>query len=102
MEEGGNIFTFEGITNNLLQNLVLKVHSPQFYWKVYANLIYMTLGQIIVRNSHTLDQNLFSQIMMEADLGLADAYINGHFSFLDKDRGLLNLILVSFILLCEP
>lgn len=28
--------------------------------------------------------------MTQADLGLADAYINGDFSFVDKDEGLLN------------
>ncbi|KAK8637489.1 hypothetical protein V6N13_064908 [Hibiscus sabdariffa] len=37
---------------------------------------------------------VFHQIMKEADLGLADAYINGDFSFLDKDKGLLNLFLI--------
>ncbi|KAG7011453.1 ufaA1, partial [Cucurbita argyrosperma subsp. argyrosperma] len=62
----GEIFTFEGtITNSFLQKVVLKVHSSQFYWKV----------------------------MTEADLGLADAYINGEFSLMDKEEGLLNLIL---------
>lgn len=35
------------------------------------------------------------QIMTQADLGLADAYINGDFSFVDKDAGLLNLFMVS-------
>ena len=34
------------------------------------------------------------QVMTEADLGLADSYINGDFSFVDKDEGLLNLFLV--------
>jgi cyclopropane-fatty-acyl-phospholipid synthase len=36
----------------------------------------------------------FSQIMTQADLGLADAYINGDFSFVDKDEGLINLFMV--------
>jgi len=36
----------------------------------------------------------FSQIMTQADLGLADAYINGDFSFVNKDEGLLNLFMV--------
>ncbi|XP_038888566.1 uncharacterized protein LOC120078371 [Benincasa hispida] len=67
MEEGGKIFTFKGIiSDNLPQKVVLRVHTPQFYWK----------------------------IMTQADLGLADAYINGDFSFMDKNEGLLNLILV--------
>jgi cyclopropane-fatty-acyl-phospholipid synthase len=34
------------------------------------------------------------QVATEADLGLADAYINGYFSFVDKREGLLNLFLV--------
>lgn len=38
------------------------------------------------------------QVMTQADLGLADAYINGDFSFVDKDKGLLNLFLVSIII----
>ena len=55
--------------------------------------------------------NSFWQIMTRADLGLADAYINGDFSFVDKDEGLLNFFLVSifffifqlknFILICQ-
>jgi cyclopropane-fatty-acyl-phospholipid synthase len=32
--------------------------------------------------------------MTQADLGLADAYINGDFSFVNKDEGLLNLFMV--------
>ncbi|XVF62804.1 hypothetical protein PTKIN_Ptkin09bG0037700 [Pterospermum kingtungense] len=41
--------------------VVLNVHNPQFYWK----------------------------IMTEADLGLADAFIQGDFTFQDKEHGLL-------------
>ena len=33
--------------------------------------------------------------MTEADLGLADAYINGEFYFVDKNDGLLNLVMVK-------
>ncbi|KAG7011457.1 ufaA1, partial [Cucurbita argyrosperma subsp. argyrosperma] len=62
----GEIFTFEGtISNSFQRKVVLKVHSPKFYWKV----------------------------IREADLGLANAYINGDFSLMDKEEGLLNLIL---------
>lgn len=35
--------------------------------------------------------------MTQADLGLADAYINGDFSFVDKKGGLLNLFMVRKI-----
>ncbi|KGN61602.2 uncharacterized protein LOC101213850 isoform X1 [Cucumis sativus] len=66
IEEGGTIFTFEGTDKKCLPKVVVKVHSPQFYWK----------------------------IMTRADLGLADAYINGDFSFVDKDEGLLNFFLI--------
>ncbi|BAF21532.1 Os07g0474600, partial [Oryza sativa Japonica Group] len=45
---------------------VMRVHDPLFYWKVAT----------------------------EADLGLADAYINGYCSFVDKKQGLLNLLLI--------
>ncbi|KAH9764188.1 Amino oxidase domain-containing protein [Citrus sinensis] len=33
-------------------------------------------------------------VMTQADLGLANSYINGDFSFIDKDEGLLNLFLI--------
>jgi len=32
--------------------------------------------------------------MTQVDLGLADAFINGDFSFVNKETGLLNLIMV--------
>jgi hypothetical protein len=35
--------------------------------------------------------------MTQADLGLADAYINGDFSFVDKKEGLLNFFMVRSI-----
>ncbi|PPR91994.1 hypothetical protein GOBAR_AA28692 [Gossypium barbadense] len=66
LEEGGTMFTFEGTSNKCSLKTVIKVHSPHFYWKV----------------------------MTEADLGLADSYINGDFSFVDKNDGLLNLVMI--------
>ena len=39
----------------------------------------------------------FDQIMTRADLGLADAYIDGDISFEDENEGLLNLFLVRLI-----
>ncbi|KAK2455699.1 Cyclopropane-fatty-acyl-phospholipid synthase [Trifolium repens] len=66
LEEGGTMFTFEGTGKKCSPKSVLRVHNPQFYWKV----------------------------MTQADLGLADAYINGDFSFVDKNEGLLNFFLV--------
>ncbi|KAI4318147.1 hypothetical protein L6164_025951 [Bauhinia variegata] len=66
LEEGGTMFTFEGRGKKCLLRCVMRIHNPQFYWKV----------------------------MTQADLGIADAYINGDFSFVDKDDGLLNLFLI--------
>ncbi|KAL0899219.1 hypothetical protein Bca101_083180 [Brassica carinata] len=64
--QGGTMFTFKGKDLRCNLESVIKIHSPHFYWKV----------------------------MTQADLGLADAYINGDFSFADKDSGLLNLIMI--------
>ncbi|XP_057733271.1 uncharacterized protein LOC130948527 [Arachis stenosperma] len=66
LEDGGTMFTFEGNNTKNSLKCVVRIHSPQFYWK----------------------------IMTQADLGLADAYINGDFSPDDKDEGLLNLFMI--------
>ncbi|XP_073046275.1 uncharacterized protein [Primulina eburnea] len=66
LEDGGTIFTFEGTRKNSVLKVSIRVHTPQFYWKVAT----------------------------ESDLGLADAYINGDFSFVDKYEGLLNLFMI--------
>ncbi|KAL0718893.1 hypothetical protein Bca4012_068216 [Brassica carinata] len=66
LEEGGSVYTFAGKDSRCQLKSVLVIHSPQFYWKV----------------------------MTQADLGLADAYINGDFSFVDKERGLLYLLMI--------
>ncbi|PIN01622.1 Cyclopropane-fatty-acyl-phospholipid synthase [Handroanthus impetiginosus] len=66
LEEGGRIFTFEGNRKKSNLKVSLRVHTPLFYWKVAT----------------------------EADLGLADAYINGDFSFMDKNEGLLKLFMI--------
>ncbi|KAK7856578.1 tuberculostearic acid methyltransferase ufaa1 [Quercus suber] len=66
LEEDGTVLTFEGDKTKCSLKVVLKVHNPQFYWK----------------------------IMTRADLGLADAYIDGDISFADKNEGLLNLFLL--------
>ncbi|KAK8960960.1 hypothetical protein KSP40_PGU014589 [Platanthera guangdongensis] len=66
LEDGGSPAAF-GDTNkpNDLKS-VIKVHSPLFYWKIAA----------------------------EADMGLAAAYINGYFSFVNQKEGLLDLFLL--------
>ncbi|XP_051129245.1 uncharacterized protein LOC127250129 [Andrographis paniculata] len=69
MEDGGATFAFKGCRKKSNLKVVLRVHNPQFYWKVAT----------------------------EADLGFADAYINGDSSFLDKNEGLLNCFLMFSI-----
>ncbi|XP_021721859.1 uncharacterized protein LOC110689385 isoform X2 [Chenopodium quinoa] len=66
LEEGGTILKFEGSSKRCPLKVAIRVHSPQFYWKVAT----------------------------QADLGLADAFINGDFSFVDKNDGLLNLFMI--------
>eukprot|EP00257_Ricinus_communis_P011122 XP_002531842.2 uncharacterized protein LOC8271718 isoform X1 [Ricinus communis] len=66
LEDGGTIFTIEGASKNCSLKTILKVHNFQFYWK----------------------------IMTRAEIGLAEAYINGDFSFIDKEEGLLNLFMI--------
>ncbi|KAL5990379.1 hypothetical protein ACLOJK_011279 [Asimina triloba] len=65
LEEGGTIFEFAGSKKKSCLKSVIKVHHPSFYWKVAT----------------------------QADLGLADAYINGDFSCVDKEYGLLNMFM---------
>ncbi|KAJ1296603.1 hypothetical protein BS78_01G314400 [Paspalum vaginatum] len=66
VEEGGSTFSFGKACEKCHIKSVLKVHDPQFYWKVAT----------------------------EADIGFADAYIHGYFSFADHREGLLNLLLI--------
>ncbi|KAJ4722774.1 Cyclopropane-fatty-acyl-phospholipid synthase [Melia azedarach] len=66
LEEGGTIYTFDGACKNSHLKTVLRIHNPRFYWSV----------------------------MTEADLGLADSYINGDFSLVDNENGLLNLFMI--------
>ncbi|MCD9646200.1 cfs1-like protein, partial [Datura stramonium] len=66
LEEGGTIFTFQGTERKYSLKVFLRVHNAQFYWKV-ATL---------------------------ADIGIADAFIHGDISFVDKDEGLLNLFMI--------
>ncbi|GJN31619.1 hypothetical protein PR202_gb20036 [Eleusine coracana subsp. coracana] len=66
IEQGGSTFSFGEVCQECCLKTVLQVHNPGFYWKVAT----------------------------EADLGLADAYINGYYSFIDNSEGLLNLLLI--------
>uniref|UniRef100_A0A803MTT4 Cyclopropane-fatty-acyl-phospholipid synthase n=1 Tax=Chenopodium quinoa TaxID=63459 RepID=A0A803MTT4_CHEQI len=63
LEDGGTVLKFEGLDKRCTWKTAIRAHSPQFYWKV----------------------------AIEADLGLADAFINGDISIVDQNEGLLNL-----------
>ncbi|PPR91995.1 hypothetical protein GOBAR_AA28693 [Gossypium barbadense] len=52
------------------------------------------LSHFISTGSIDEHEELLFQVMTEADLGLADSYINGDFSFVDKNDGLLNLVMI--------
>ncbi|KAF3676385.1 putative endo-1,3(4)-beta-glucanase 2-like [Capsicum annuum] len=58
LEEGGTVFTFQETNRKCSLKVSLLVHRTQFYWKVAT----------------------------QADLGLADAFIHGDFSFVDKNK----------------
>ncbi|MCD7469746.1 hypothetical protein HAX54_008927 [Datura stramonium] len=66
LEGGGTIFTFQGTEMKCPLKVSLRVHNTQFYWKIAT----------------------------QADLGFADAFIHGDFSFVDKNEGLLNLFMI--------
>uniref|UniRef100_A0A8R7R7K5 Cyclopropane-fatty-acyl-phospholipid synthase n=1 Tax=Triticum urartu TaxID=4572 RepID=A0A8R7R7K5_TRIUA len=66
VEERGSVFTFGKACDKCRVKSVIQVHDPLFYWKV----------------------------AIEGGMGLAEAYIDGCFSVLDKTEGLLNLILI--------
>ncbi|XP_051133271.1 uncharacterized protein LOC127252926 [Andrographis paniculata] len=69
MEDGGATFAFKGRRKKSNLEVALRVHNPQFYWKVAT----------------------------EGDLGFADAYINGDISLVDKNEGLLNCFQIFLI-----
>lgn len=63
-----------------------------FFFSFLFTKAYCSVDKII----STIEQHIiFLQIVTQADLGLADAYINGDFSVVDKDKGLQNLFMVT-------
>ncbi|KAL2921236.1 Tuberculostearic acid methyltransferase UfaA1 [Bienertia sinuspersici] len=74
LEDGGAVLKFEGSDRRFTWKTAIRVHTPQFYWKV----------------------------TIEADFGLADAFINGDISVVDNNEGLLNLfrIFLANLYLC--
>ncbi|KAK1419911.1 hypothetical protein QVD17_29348 [Tagetes erecta] len=69
IEEGGSMFNFEGTMRKSSLKVYVKVHNPQFYWK----------------------------IVTKADIGLGEAYINGDFSLIDKNKGLLDMLTLFIV-----
>ncbi|KAJ4775182.1 Cyclopropane-fatty-acyl-phospholipid synthase [Rhynchospora pubera] len=65
-EDGGRIIEFGEPSDKCRVKSILRVHNSSFYFKIAA----------------------------EADIGLANAYINEYFSFDDQEQGLLDLLLV--------
>ncbi|KAM5553303.1 hypothetical protein ABKV19_025491 [Rosa sericea] len=51
-EEGGTMLTFEGSSKDCSLKSVLKVHSPQFYWKILIKfcLAVSSSGQLLIAN----------------------------------------------------
>ncbi|KAL3329127.1 hypothetical protein AABB24_036297 [Solanum stoloniferum] len=66
LEDGGTIFTFQGTEKKCSLKVCLRVHNTQFYWKVATR----------------------------ADIGIADAFIHGDISFVNKNEGLVNLFMI--------
>uniref|UniRef100_A0ACD5YZW2 Uncharacterized protein n=1 Tax=Avena sativa TaxID=4498 RepID=A0ACD5YZW2_AVESA len=66
VEEGGSVFSFGKTCDKCSVKCVMRLHDPSFYWKVAS----------------------------EGNMGLAEAYINGCFSLVNKREGLLNLLLI--------
>ncbi|PIA36281.1 hypothetical protein AQUCO_03400289v1, partial [Aquilegia coerulea] len=94
LEEGGTIFNFEGTNMKCQLQSVLRIHNPQFYWKVRQLNAYAFYIKLIAISARHHFPPLSIQVATEADLGLADAYINSDFSFVDKEEGLLNLFML--------
>ncbi|KAJ4776257.1 Cyclopropane-fatty-acyl-phospholipid synthase [Rhynchospora pubera] len=65
-EHGGMIIEFGEPSDKCRVKSIVRVHNSSFYFKIAA----------------------------EADIGLANAYINEYFSFDDQEQGLLDLLLV--------
>jgi hypothetical protein len=89
VEEGGTTFSFGRACERCHVKTVIQVHNPQLYWKV---IFFITSHARYIL--HIRRASPFHQLLTEADLGFAHAYINGYVSFSDNREGLLNFILV--------
>ncbi|KAJ7518418.1 hypothetical protein O6H91_21G068400 [Diphasiastrum complanatum] len=69
IEDGGTVLDFVGKDAGLRMRCTLKIHRASFYWKVATR----------------------------ADLGLADAYVDGDFSCADATNGLLMLFMILIV-----
>lgn len=50
LEEGGTIFTFEGTVKKSSLKVYLRIHSPQFYWKVYTLFNFEPSVKVLILN----------------------------------------------------
>ncbi|EPS70161.1 hypothetical protein M569_04599, partial [Genlisea aurea] len=69
LEDGGTVLSFKGALDKCPLKVTVRIHSLQFYWKVAT----------------------------EADIGLGQAYMDGDFSLVDKNEGLLNFLTILII-----
>lgn len=65
-EAGGPVISFGEHKSGISHKCILRINHSSFYWKIATR----------------------------ADLGMADAYIDGDFTCVDSEKGLLNLLLV--------
>lgn len=99
-EEGGTMFSFGEACEKCNKKSVLRVQDPLFYWQVlFSRKKVNTFSKSVMHLCVDPVWLAVSQVATEADLGLADAYINGCFSFVNKREGLLNLFLVILYIL---
>ncbi|WMV48067.1 hypothetical protein MTR67_041452 [Solanum verrucosum] len=81
LEEGGKIFTFQGTEKKCSLKVSLRVH----------NTICLGLSRI---QQFLLSLTNLLQVATRANLGIADAFIHGDISFVNKNEGLLNLFMI--------
>ncbi|WMV48065.1 hypothetical protein MTR67_041450 [Solanum verrucosum] len=81
LEGGGKIFTFQGTEKKCSLKVSLRVH----------NTICLGLSRI---QQFLLSLTNLLQVATRANLGIADVFIHGDISFVNKNEGLLNLFMI--------
>lgn len=85
LEEGGTALTFEGSDKRCTWKSALRVHNSSFYWKSCALDLTLLMFLYIGHIWSWYGSCVLLQVATEGDLGLADAFINGDISFVDKN-----------------